>query len=107
MFCDVRGRFHLLPAQFDIKGDDTHLHYGQKNLPLVYHNSCVTGNGGYSPQINSTLPKRTLSPTLTPASSSALVTPILASVTCRRAMPSSLSRLVIFTARSTRFPLTM
>ena len=61
----------------------------------------------HSPQYNSILPKRTRSPTLTPASSNALVTPIFERVTCRRSMLSSLSWLVMLTVRSTRLPRTI
>ncbi len=74
-------------------------------LPILVVN--VHQANCHSPQYNSTLPKRTRSPTLTPASSNALVTPIFERVTCRRSMLSSLSWLVMLTVRSTRLPRTI
>src|SRR6266699_2149096 len=79
----------------------------RKCHPHIYETAGSVSLPCYLPQYNSTFPNRTLSPTLTPASSRAFVTPIYESVTCNRSIPSSLSNLDIFTARSTRFPFTI
>src|SRR5258708_17872657 len=104
--CDGMGICQML-AQLDVRGTQyALLHTTGKNIYPKY-NTLLVLQGIHSPQYNSTFPIRTLSPTLTAASSSALVTPILASVTCKRAMLSSLSRLVMRTVRSTRCPVTI
>jgi hypothetical protein len=100
---DAGGRFQSLPYSVG----KIHQDGGVGSRSLLHSVIKIHQANCHSPQYNSTLPKRTRSPILTPASSNALVTPIFERVTCRRSILSSLSWLVMLTVRSTRLPRTI